>query len=352
MTTLLCEYIWLDKAGFPRGKNRIIHSKITNLRLNKILDLLPDWNFDGSSTQQATTHDSEVIIKPVKVFKDPFDTQLENIVSSILVLCETYNPNGSPHSTNQRYKAKQIFDSAPQLEPWFGIEQELFLIDNNSNRPLGFPSSQSFLPKPQGQYYCSVGSQNAFGRNIVMDAYKKCILAGVKVCGLNAEVAPGQWEIQIGICSGIEAADHLQILRYILYRTTESYPHVRVDLQAKPIVNSDDSWNGSGAHTNFSTKPMRENGGYDRILQAMSKLKAKHKEHIAVYGDDNHLRLTGKNETSDPNTFSFSVGGRASSVRIPIEVYKNKKGYFEDRRPSSSCNPYIVTSIIFKTCCL
>lgn len=32
--------------------------------------------------------------------------------------------------------------------------------------------------------------------------------------------------------------------------------------------------------------------------------------------------------------------------------YKTKKGYFEDRRPSSNCDPYTVTDVMVRTTCL
>jgi glutamine synthetase len=57
-------------------------------------------------------------------------------------------------------------------------------------------------------------------------------------------------------------------------------------------------WNGSGGHTNFSTKEMRTKGGLEYIIDACEKLAKKHVEHIAVYGLDNDKRLTGKHETS------------------------------------------------------
>ena len=84
----------------------------------------------------------------------------------------------------------------------------------------------------------------------------------------------------------------------------------------------------------------------------IDKLKQKHNEHISIYGIDNKERLTGKHETSDINEFTYGVGNRNVSIRIPNETEKNKCGYIEDRRPSSSCDPYLVTSKIFETCCL
>ena len=78
-------------------------------------------------------------------------------------------------------------------------------------------------------------------------------------------------------------------------------------------------------------------------------MKNKHEEHMEVYGTGNELRMTGEHETSDYHTFSSGVGDRRASIRIPSHVEKYERGYFEDRRPSSNMDPYIVTSKLFKT---
>ena len=94
---------------------------------------------------------------------------------------------------------------------------------------------------------------------------------------------------------------------------------------------------------------MRDKGGYDVILSAINKLKDRHEEHMQVYGKDNDKRMTGLHETASYNTFSYGVANRGASIRIPSETYKNKCGYFEDRRPASNMDPYVVTSMIFET---
>ena len=227
-----------------------------------------------------------------------------------------------------------------------GLEQEYTLFNLDKVTPLGWPKGGYLAP--QGPYYCSAGADVAFGRAVVDAHYRACLYAGIKISGINAEVLPGQWEYQVGPAQGIEAGDMLWMSRYIMARVTEDFG-VTCSFEPKPI---EGDWNGSGCHTNFSTKAMREEGGIAVIKAACEKLGAKHAEHIAVYGEGNERRLTGKHETASYKVFKYGVADRGASIRIPRDAEREGKGYFEDRRPASNCDPYVVTAKIFKTCCL
>ena len=94
---------------------------------------------------------------------------------------------------------------------------------------------------------------------------------------------------------------------------------------------------------------MRQEGGYTVIIEALEKMKLKHKEHIEAYGEGNERRLTGAHETAAYGEFSYGVANRGCSIRIPRETEANNKGYFEDRRPASNMDPYIVTGMLVNT---
>ncbi|KZV30117.1 glutamine synthetase nodule isozyme [Dorcoceras hygrometricum] len=332
---IIAEYIWIGGSGIDiRSKARTVPGPVTDP------SKLPKWNYDGSSTGQASGEDSEVLLYPQAIFKDPFRRG-----DNILVMCDCYIPSGDPIPTNTRHNAAKIF-SHPDVqaeEPWFGIEQEYTFLQKNIKWPLGWPIGG--YPEPQGPYYCGVGADKAFGRDIVDAHYKACLYAGINISGINAEVMPGQWEFQVGPSAGITAADEVWIARYILERIAEI---AGVVLCFDPVPIQGD-WNATGAHTNYSTKSMRKEGGYEVIKKAIEKLGLRHKEHIAAYGEGNEHRLTGSHETADINTFEWGVADRSASIRVSRDTEKKGKGYIEDRRPASNMDPYVVTSMIAET---
>ncbi|TXG56899.1 hypothetical protein EZV62_018212 [Acer yangbiense] len=289
---IIAEYVWIGGSGMDlRSKARTLSGPVTDP------SKLPKWNYDGSSTEQATGDDSEV-------------------------MCDAYTPGGEPIPTNKRFNADKIFSHPNVLaeEPWYGIEQEYTLLQKEVNWPLGWPLGG--YPGPQGPYYCGVGADKAMGRDIVDSHYKACLYSGINISGINGEVMPGQWEFQVGPSVGISSGDQIWLARYILERITE-IAGVVLSFDPKPI---EGDWNGAGAHTNYSTKSMRNDGGINVIKKAIEKLGLRHKEHIAAYGEGNERRLTGRHETADINNFSWGVANRGASVRVGRDTEKAGKG--------------------------
>lgn len=333
--SIIAEYIWIGGSGLDiRSKARTLKGPITSPTQ------LPKWNYDGSSTGQAPGVDSEVILYPQAIFRDPFRKG-----GNILVICDTWTPQGVPLPTNKRAPAAEIFSNPAVAKEvtWYGIEQEYTLLQKERKWPLGWPANG--YPGPQGPYYCGIGADKAWGRDIVDAHYKACLYAGIQISGINGEVMPGQWEYQVGPAEGIGASDQLWASRYLLERITE-LAGVVLSLDPKPI---EGDWNGAGCHTNYSTKSMREDGGYEVIKKAIAKLGARHDVHIAAYGEGNERRLTGKHETASIHKFSWGVANRGASVRVGRDTEAEGKGYFEDRRPASNMDPYVVTSLIAET---
>ncbi|KAL1594425.1 glutamate--ammonia ligase [Paraconiothyrium brasiliense] len=328
---ITAEYVWIDGSNGVRSKSRTLSKKP-----EKVEDL-PEWNFDGSSTGQAPGDNSDVYLRPVAFYPDPF-----RLGDNILVMTETYGPDGKPNKYNYRHDAAIVLNHNKQHDIWFGLEQEYTLLDING-WPYGWPKNG--FPAPQGPYYCGVGTGKVYCRDIVEAHYRACMYAEINISGTNAEVMPAQWEYQVGPVDGISMGDQLWMSRFILHRVAEEFG-VKVTFAPKPIPGD---WNGAGLHTNVSTKEMREEGGMKHIEAAMEKLAKRQAEHMAVYGEDNQLRMSGKHETSSYDKFTWGVANRGSSVRIPRSVAAEGKGYFEDRRPASNGDPYQLTGIIVET---
>lgn len=325
---LQIEYVWLDGKNSIRSKTKIIRYDEGVPNLSDI----PDWNYDGSSTYQAFTEVSEIILYPIQIYPNPFVRNGKGYI----VLCKTSDPECSVT------KAQEIFNNNND-KPLFGLEQEFFIIDTRTGNPLGWPINGE--PKAQGDYYCSVGSNVAYGRDYLDECMERLLDIGINITGMNYEVAPGQAEFQV--CDyGIEASNGLIILRYVLARVGERYKYA-INYNPKPI---EGNWNGSGCHVNFSTTPMREEGGIDIIYECMEKLSLSHSDDIKLYGIGNEKRLTGIHETSSMESFSYGVANRAASVRIPTQTLNDGYGYFEDRRPGANIDPYVVTSNLYKIC--
>lgn len=335
---ILLEYVWIDAYQNLRSKIKIIdHIKHYDIKLDEV----PDWNYDGSSTGQSEGHESDIIIKPVRLFNNPFHNIVESQYSySRLVLCQTFDKDNKIHSTNKRFECVEMFEKCKEYNFWFGMEQEYIIVDKS-----GFPYKWKTLDRTfNSDSYCSVGGDRCYGREISEEHLYKCLEAGISICGTNAEVMTSQWEYQIGAVDALEVSDHLWMSRYIMNRVTEKY-ECRVTFLPKPFSD----YAGSGLHTNVSTKEMRDEGGLEHIYKACEKLKITHDKHIYLYGEGNNERLTGENETCSYTEYKYGVSHRGCSVRIPLSVYNDKKGYLEDRRPGSNADPYVVTKLLMES---
>ena len=321
------EYVWLDGYKTPN-----LRSKVKYMMLPEVtLDTVPEWGFDGSSTMQAEGDNSDCILKPVKIY------------GGTIVLCEVMNPDGTPHKSNTRAKLREVVNE--ELDMWFGIEQEYVFMNPETKRPFGWP--ETGFPDPQGRYYCGVGGDVVRLRPIVDEHASVCLNMGIPISGTNAEVMLSQWEYQVGTAGPIDVCDDLWVARYLLEIIAEA-AGVGVSLAPKPI---EGDWNGSGAHINFSTKKLREEGGKRYITNIIKLLMDSHEEHIKEYGLDNDKRLTGEHETQHIDVFSSGDSDRGASIRIPPATAQTYKGYLEDRRPAANVDPYRAVARLSKTIC-
>ncbi len=329
MSFYKAEYIWLDGTEPTpqiRSKTKIVPKS----------EAPPIWGFDGSSTNQAPGDASDCVLSPVKTVPDPVRGG-----EHVLVLCEVLLTDMTPHPTNTRARCRALAEKYADHACLFGIEQEYTFFEGRA--PLGWPIAG--YPGPQGPYYCAVGANVAYGREVVEAHMDACLDAGLAFSGINAEVMPGQWEFQIGATGPLDVSDDLIIARWLLLRLAED-SGVDVSFDPKPVKGD---WNGAGCHTNFSTAAMRES--YAAIVAACEALSERPEEHIAEYGAGITDRLTGHHETCSHSEFKYGVSDRSASVRIPWHVARDQAGYLEDRRPNANCDPYRVTAKLMETVC-
>jgi len=325
-------YIWLDAKGHIRNKLKIIAG-----RVDHISDV-EHWSYDGSSTGQAVTGDSDLFLNPVRIYESKSST------AETIVLCTVSTFDGDIIDSEKRPQLEELALMYENSDWLFGIEQEYVLMDATGTKLYRWPDAA--FPGEQGPYYCGVGYDEAYGAYIIDEHTDTCINYGLAICGTNAEVMPSQWEFQIGAKDPLTVADDLIVARYLLYLITAKFK-ATATLHPKPVKGN---WNGSGAHTNFSTAAMMNpTTGPAAIEEAVANLAKTHDECIAVYGEDLHHRMTGELETSDPTVFSFGDSDRACSIRKPIGVRQNGYGYLEDRRPCANINPYVVCAAIMQS---
>ncbi len=147
--TTIVEYVWIGGTGQDlRSKARSFPGKPPKSHLD-----CPEWNFDGSSTGQAPGNDSEILLRPVAMFRDPFRRDPHKVrreeknkrvrerssskrkkkkkknkntkQKQKLVMCECYKVDGTPALHNNRAAAVPVFEAVKDHHPWFGLEQVL-----------------------------------------------------------------------------------------------------------------------------------------------------------------------------------------------------------------------------------
>jgi glutamine synthetase len=311
-------YIWTDAAGQFRSKVRWMEGEPT------------DWSYDGSSTGQATMESSEVVLKPVMVYMPKAGSDLYNYV-----LCALRSHAGGtvvgdvfePLSAEKRAVLKDVR---------VAFEQEFFVFDGVQPYKMG-----DWTHVEQGPFYCSVGvAGNGFIEPLVREVFERAVTIGIGATGYNLEVAPAQGEIQVD-GPAFKAACDLVMLRYLLWDTLGRHG-LQPNFEPKPLG---PHRNGSGLHTNISTDKTMSSGGFDIVKRLMSDLSDAHVAWMPLLGEGNAARLTGLHETSTMDSFSWAVGSRGSSVRIPYSTARDGFGYFEDRRPAANANPFQILAL-------
>lgn len=333
------EYIWIDGTGENvRSKSRTLEYIPDNHKE------VPTWGCNGIASMLPVSKESDVLLVPIAMYNDPFRRS-----NNKLVLCDTYDQDGKPLPTNNRKCCVEAVNKVCDQEIMWGLEQQYLLMDMDE-RPYGWPVMLG-EPRRHRTYYSGIGGNKVFGREIAECHYRACLYAGVQIGSIHPDAVPGQWEFQVGVVPGIKGADDLWVGRYILGRIAEEYG-LHICMHPKRF----DNFPGCSCHVNFSTKTTRQDNGLSILEGFMEKLSKRHEAHLKRYdpygGEQNKLRLTGQEGNSAVDKFTCGVGDKDLSVRVTKDTAMKKKGYMEDRRPSSNCDPYAACDMIIRTCLL
>lgn len=310
------EYIWID-GSHPEQALRST-SRLVQVPHKPHITDFPVGKYTGKDGEN-----SDWQLVPVRWYRDPFRCD-----GHFIVLCEVFDASDNAHASNLRAVFRELLatSAGEAMKPWLGFEQEYTLFRNG--RPLGFPAQGQV--KPQGKYYCGVGNNNVFGREVAEAHAAACMVAGVLMCGINAEAMPGQWEFQIGY-RGVEsdaydalsAADDVWIARYLLLRIGEQQG-VRISFDCQPVKGD---WQQAGMHTHFSTDFTRDpHYGIESIKNVIGNLKQ--------LPPTFSVRRIGETRHDSTNA--------DNAIRIPPQVVRKGFGYLEDRRPGANADPYDV----------
>lgn len=328
------EYVWSHELSKTKSKTNIFRKEMCSV------EDLPFMSVGYDPMDKEEHYYTDIPLVPVRLYPDPFRP------GQWLALCELYRDSSltKPFWTNKRSDLAKFLKEIESEEAWVGFEQEFYFFERDATNPLGWKSNYMVNKYDYVDFHCDVSSINGPGREIMEDFLTKCELAGVELYGIIAERSPSQWEFQTGPSEILKGCDDLIIARYILERCAEIK---RVDINLFPKVNR--VLDSSGLHVNISTKSMREDGGYKAIVEACERVCKNHLEDIKNYGCENKLRLIGNIACTDYSECSFGDDDRKKAIRIPGACVKNKKGYFEDRRPASHADPYLVLLTLLRS---
>ena len=320
MTKYKLEYIWLD--GYEPTPNLRSKTKVKAFDAFPSLEELPVWGFDGSSTRQAEGSDSDCLLQPVAIFPDPARRD------GALVMCEVMLPDGTPHPEQQPRDHRRT-------TPTPGSASSRSTSSTATAGPSG--SRTSGFPLPQGEYYTGVGFRNV-GDGRARDrrrAHRPLHRRRPEPRGRQRRGREGPVGVP-DLRQGLEAGGRRAVDRALPAAAPLRAVRRRRQLPSEAARRRRSTGTDRGC-TRTSRRSTSARSAARRSSLALMAAFDEHKDaHIAVYGPDNHMRLTGLHETQAIDKFNHGVADRGASIRVPHSFVANGyRGYLEDRRPNS-----------------
>ncbi|HYE83790.1 MAG TPA: type I glutamate--ammonia ligase [Clostridia bacterium] len=293
--------------------------------------------FDGSSIEGfVRVEESDMFLRPdpntFAVY--PWRAQSDRVARMI---CDVYNPDGTPFSGDPRYVLKKTLKEAADLGYALnaGPECEFFLFQVDGS---GVPTTVTH----DNAGYFDLGPVD-LGENARRDM---CLLLeemGFEIEASHHEGAPGQHEIDFKYTDALETADNIMTFKLVV-KTVAHQHGLHASFMPKPIAGI----NGSGMHTNLSLSKDGKNAFYDPAGElALSETAysyiagiMKHIKSMTALTNplvNSYKRLVPGYEA--PVYIAWSTKNRSPLIRIPAASGAGTR--IELRNPDPSCNPYL-----------
>lgn len=312
---------------------------ITRAQLEKALN--NQIMIDGSSIEGFTRiHESDQYLHPdLDTFVIlPWRPQHERVAR---LICDVYNPDGTPFVGDPRHVLKNVLDKAAKLGYTFNVgpECEFFLFDTDEH---GCPTTQT---SDEAGYFDLGPLDHGEGTRreicIALEAM------GFEIEASHHEVAAGQHEIDFKYADALTAADNIMTFK-LAVKTIAQRNGLHATFMPKPIF----GMNGSGMHTNMSLFKdgknifFDENGERKLSREAYSFIAGllEHaKSLVAVTNPlvNSYKRLVPGYEA--PVYLAWSASNRSALIRIPAA--RGQSTRVELRCPDPSCNPYLALAV-------
>lgn len=315
---------------------------ITVEQLDKALD--GELMFDGSSIEGfVRIEESDMYLRPDPSTFVVFPWRPKEGAVARLI-CDIYNPDGTPFIGDPRYVLKRAAADAKELgySMNVGPEAEFFLFHvDNEGRP-------TTITHDRAGYFDLTPVD--LGENARRDMVMTLEQMGFEIEASHHEVAPGQHEIDFKYSDAVDIADKVVTFKFVV-RTIAQRHGLHATFMPKPIFGIA----GSGMHLNQSLMQNGKNAFYDPGSTHQLSDTAMH----YVGGIMDHIKAITAITNPNINSYKRLVSGYEAPVyvawsyknRSPLIRVPAKRGLstrIELRSPDPSCNPYLALAVCLK----
>ena len=305
-----------------------------------------DMMFDGSSIEGfARIEESDMYLRPDQETFSLFPWKArEGAGATARMICDVYNPDGTPFSGCPRNILKKIIEEANEMGFYMnaGPEAEFFLFLRDkkgraTTRTHDCGGYFDLLPVDLGE---------TARRDMILNLQEM----GFEIEASHHEVAPSQHEIAFQYTDALKTADNIATFKLVV-RTIALNHNLHATFMPKPVMGI----NGSGMHVHQSLFKGEENAFYDPSAPSQLSDTAlyymggiiNHIKGIAAITNplvNSYKRLVPGYEA--PVYIAWSERNRSPLIRVPARRGMGTR--IEIRNPDPSCNPYLALAVTLK----